>query len=570
MDFGRPTRTRVALGAALVVATAWTFWRVVGLPFISLDDPEYVTQNPDLRHGLTLEAVWWALTTGRSANWHPVTWLSHALDVELFGLDPAGPHAVNLVLHCASALLLFLVFERLTAAPWRSAFLAALFALHPLRVESVAWVSERKDTLACFFWLATTAAWMHHVRTPSRARLTLAAALFAMGLASKPMLVTLPFTLLLLDVWPSRRLDLSRSPREAWPLVREKLPLFVLSAASSVITFSVQNAVGAVRPLATVSLGERAANAVLAVAGYLWRWIWPADLAIFYPYPPARPSAFLVAVASIGLVAATVLAWRLRARAPHLLVGWLWFLGTLVPVIGLVQVGNQALADRYTYVPSIGLGLALVWSIPSLERLDVRLRAAAAALAMGVLLASSLATVRQLGFWRSDEQLFEHAIQVTGRNWLAEQVLGYQELQRGDLQGAVRHYREALRDRPDSPQALDGLGNALLSAGARDEGIAVLREAVRRWPRYAAALANLGAALCESGKLEEGIAVLREALRQAPEHPGARFNLGLALLEAGRPSEALREMEALLRARPDDGAARAYVQRLRALGVGAR
>ncbi len=558
------TRRTAWVALALVLVTGAVFGRTLGLPFVALDDPEYVTENPALRGGLGLATVRWALTTGQAANWHPLTWLSHALDVELFGLEPAGPHAVNLALHCASAALLYLLALRLTGSRWRSALLAALFSVHPLRVESVAWISERKDVLSMALWLATMLAWVRYVRGPSGRRLALAVGLYALGLMSKAMLVTLPFALLLLDLWPLRRVGpASRSGARARDLLLEKWPFLALSAAVSAVTFLVQRGVGAVRPLAAVPLAERLSNGALAIWAYVGRWLWPSGLAVFYPLPPRPPGLVPVAAAIAGVVLASALAWRWRARAPHLLVGWLWYLGTLVPVIGLVQVGHQAMADRYTYIPSIGLGLAAVWSLPEPRALGRRGPLALCAAAAGVLLALSVLTVRQLGFWRDDATLFGHALEVTGRNWLAEQVLGVDLERRGDLPGAIARYREALRDNPESPEALNDLGNALVTIGARDEGVAVLRRAVERWPEYVGALSNLGGALCEEGRLAEGIPVLQRAVALAPEHFTARLNLALALADAGRDREALAQFELLARQAPSDPTVQAYLGRLR-------
>ncbi|HSN89937.1 MAG TPA: tetratricopeptide repeat protein [Anaeromyxobacteraceae bacterium] len=547
----------------MVALAAAVFGRAVGLPFVALDDPEYVTANPHLAGGLSARSLAWALSTGHAANWHPLTWLSHLLDVTAFGLAPAGHHAVSLVLHCASALLLFLLLERTTEAPWRSALAALLFAVHPLRVESVAWVSERKDVLATFFWLATALAHAAWVRSPGPGRRVLLLALFALGLASKAMLVTLPFALLLLDAWPLRRIDLARPDwRRAWPLLREKAPLFALSAASSAVTFLVQRDVGAMRPLAGVAFPDRAANALVSVFAYLGKILWPTRLAVFYPYPASPPAWPVLAGLAAALAAITWAAFRARARAPHLLVGWLWFLGTLVPVLGLVQVGNQAMADRYTYVPSIGIALAAAWSVPRLP--GRRAAALAAAAAAAVVASLGLLAARQVGRWESDERLFAHALAVTGENWMAEGVLGTVAERRGDLGGAIARYREALRLNPNAPEARNNLGNALVTAGAREEGIAHLREAVRRWPGYVGALSNLGAALCESGRLREGAAILGEAVARAPDHLPSRFNLAMALEDLGLEREALAQLEAAARLAPGDAAVAAHLQRLRA------
>jgi Flp pilus assembly protein TadD len=559
------SRLPVAVGAALVLVTAVAFRGVLDLPFIGFDDPEYVTQNPDVAGGLTLRSAAWAMTTGRAANWHPVTWLSHMLDASLFGLDPRGHHATSLVLHCANAALLFVLLLRMTGATWRSALAAALFALHPLRVESVAWVSERKDVLAAAFWLATTLAYVARTRAPSRRRYALAAVLLALGLASKQMLVTLPFTLLLLDAWPLRRIDLAHpTAAAAWPLVREKLPLFALAGAAAVAALVAQSSWGSTRPLAGVPLADRAGNAVVSIAAYAGKEVWPASLAVFYPYPSSPPAALAVLGILAALGVAAALAWRVRASRPSVPVGLLWFAGTLVPVLGLVQVGNQAMADRYTYVPAIGLSLAVAWTIPAPSRRAAALALAGVAAAAVALLAAL--TVRQVGFWRSERSLFEHAAAVTERNWLAETAIGMDLERRGDVPGAVERYERAVAWNPRAPEALNNLGNALVGRGETARGIAYLREAVRLWPGYVSALGNLGAALAETGRAGEALPYLAEAVERAPAQASARYNLGLALLDLGRPVEALVQFEAVLALDPADADARAQVARLGSQG----
>lgn len=563
-------RTRIAIAFGLAALTAVVFRSVLDVPFIGFDDPEYVTRNPNVLGGLTPRAVAWALTAGHAANWHPLTWISHMLDVSLFGMAPAGHHATNLLLHCANAGLLFWLLSGATGATWRSALAAALFALHPLRVESVAWVSERKDVLSGFFWLAATLAYVGWVRAPGRRRYALVIGLFVLGLAAKPMLVTLPFVLLLLDAWPLRRIDLAAlSPRAAWPLVREKLPLFALSAASAVVTFLAQSSWGAMRPMHDTPASRRLANALVSLAAYVGKAVWPDALAVFYPYPASPPSLPALLAAAVALAAATALAWRARRAYPYAIVGLLWFVGTLVPVLGIVQVGNQAMADRYTYVPSIGLLLVACWALPSAPRrsgAEVASGLGAAAL-LAVLCAL---TLRQVDFWRSELRLFEHAAEVTGPNWVAETVIGMNLERRGEAAGAIARYRRALALRPDAPEALNNLGNALVSRGDAAEGIAYLREAVRIWPEYVAALSNLGAALCEAGRLAEGLPYLAQAVARSPDDAPARYNLGLALLDAGRLDDALAEFEAVVRLAPGDAEARAQVARLRSMRRGAR
>jgi len=553
-------RTRIAISAGLVALCAATFLAVPSLPFLSFDDPEYLTANPHLAGGLGADTVAWALTTGHAANWHPVTWLSHALDVSLFGLWPPGHHAVNLALHALGALLLFLAVARLTGSTWRSALVAALFALHPLRVESVAWVSERKDLLGGLFWFATMLAYERWARRPSPARYAAVTALFALGLASKPMLVTLPFALLLLDAWPLGRLDLAHpSPRALWPLVREKLPLLALSAAASAITLAAQSSWGSTRPLAGIPLADRLANAVVAVVLYLVKTLWPSSLAVFYPYPVGGHGALRVAAAGATIAALTAGALLLRRRFPSLAVGWLWFLGTLVPVLGIVQVGNQAMADRYTYVPGVGLALAVAFALPDAKRSRATAAAAAAAIA-----ALAVATAVQVSRWSSERELFEHAARVTEGNWLAATVIGMDLERRGDRAGAIARYREAVGWNPRAPEALNNLGNALTAEGRLDEGIGYLREAVRAWPGHLSALSNLGAALAEAGRAAEAVPYLAQAAARAPDHAGIRYNHGLALLDAGRPAEAVTELEAAVRLSPGDPQARAWLERARA------
>ncbi len=552
------------LAAALVGAIALAFHGVPHLPFIGLDDPDYVTQNLAVRAGLTPDSIRWAFVGVHAGNWHPVTWLSHMADATLFGVDPVGHHLVNLALHGANALLVFALFARLTGSRWRSALLAALFAVHPLRVESVAWVAERKDLLAGFFWFATTLAYVSYVRRPGRARYATMLALFVLGLMSKPMLVTLPATLLLLDAWPLSRLDPARlSWQGLRPLVLEKTPLFALSAASSAVTIFAQSEGGAVQSFSRVPLVDRLLNAPMAIVGYIGKSIWPSSLAVFYPFPETRPSAWLALGAASAVTVATVFAWRAWRRFPWVAVGWLWFLGTLVPVIGLVQVGGQAMADRYTYVPSVGLALIVAWSLPFPRWRGMTAAAAVSVAAVAVVALLGVATARQVDRWSSEIELFDHTLSVTGRNWLAENIVGVNLERRGDDPGALIHYRRALEIRPHSPEALNNLGALLFRNGEAAAGLSYLAEAVRQGPRDPVAARNLGASLCAVGRLAEGYPFLTRAVALAPADPTARYNLGLALLELGRERDALAEFEAAARLNPGDPDARHQVDRLR-------
>jgi hypothetical protein len=452
---------RVGARVSLALLTLVTYLPVLAHGFIRFDDPLYVTRNPWVKAGLTWDGLARAFTTTVASNWHPLTLLSHMLDCELFGMDPLGHHLTSLLLHTASVVLLFEALRRLTRDQpgdlWRSAFVAALFAVHPTHVESVAWIAERKDVLSGFFWMLTLLAWERYVRQPSWKRYAVVALSLAAGLLSKPMVVTLPFVLLLLDVWP-----LDRKIR-----VKEKLPLFALVAASCVVTVIAQT--GAIGMASRFPLRLRLANAVLSYVAYLGKTLFPSRLAVFYPMPTEFP-AWKVAGAALLLVALTVLA-LLAAR--YVMVGWLWYLGTLVPVIGIVQVGGQAMADRYLYLPSIGLFLITVWGFPR------------KAVWLPLLLALAIGTRLQLRHWQDSESLFRHAAAVTERNFIAHLNLAqiYAERgERGDRGRALEHYRTTLEIRPGMWQAQASLGLTLRRWGRPDKALPHLRNAVRLRP----------------------------------------------------------------------------------------
>jgi tetratricopeptide (TPR) repeat protein len=457
--------------------------------------------------------------------------LSHMLDWRLFGADPAGHHATSVALHAANAALLFALLDATTGAPWRSALAAALFGLHPLRVESVAWVAERKDVLSTLFWLSTTLAYAAWVRRPTRGRYAAVAAGLALGLLAKPMLVTLPAALVLLDHWPLGRL---RSARDLWPRVREKLPLLAIVAAASVATLVVQRRGGAVGSLDVYPLATRLGNAAVSYVAYLRAAAWPVDLAVLYPHPrTVSGGAVAASAALLALVTAAVLAAR---RRPYLLVGWLWYLGTLVPVIGLVQVGDVARADRYTYVPLIGVAVAVAWSLPAWPRLV----AAAAAV---VLAALALRTRDQIAVWRDSVALFSHALAVEERNPVAHGNLGYALAVRGETDRAIHHLERAVALRPDLLTARVELGNALHARGRVDEAAAHYAAAVALDGRSAPALTNLGRLLAERGRTAEAVALHERALAADPDSAAAHVNLGTALAGQGRTAEARRHFE---------------------------
>ena len=526
--------------ALLALATLAVYAPVVRNGFVDYDDPAYVVDNPHVRAGLSGETVAWAFVSVEASNWHPLTWLSHALDVTLFGTAPGAHHLVSAGIHALNAALLFLVLHALTGAVGRSAVVAALFALHPLHVESVAWIAERKDVLSTLFGLVTVALWLRHVARPTTATRVLVPLAYAASLMAKPMLVTLPFVLMLLDALVLRRRDL-----------REKVPLLLLAAASSIVTWLVQRAGGAVSDLDLLPPATRLANAAVAYVTYLVQAVAPVGLGVLYPLPASIP-AWKVGGAVALLVAITAGALTVRGKAPWLPAGWLFYLGTLVPVIGLVQVGAQSHADRYTYVPLIGIFVIVVWGLDGLLRAP---RNAKAAIAIGALALCAALTVRQIAFWRDSTTLFERTLAVTERNAIVHNNLGGVFLREGKVDAAIAQFESARRIRPDYAEAISNLGVAASSRGKLREAIALFREAIGLRPGHLEAWLNLGDALRKDGDLEGSLAAFREAQRLnpgdatiagivraiegLPRSPGrAAFERGNALRDAGRLAEA--------------------------------
>ncbi len=548
----RPSALWVA--AALAIAVLAVYWQVQHHGFVDYDDPDYVTENPVVQQGLTTAGARWAVTTFHASNWFPLTWLTHMLDCELFGLAPGGHHFTNVLLHVASTLLLLAFLRRATGRLWPSVFVAALFALHPTRVESVAWIAERKDVLSTFFWMLTLVAYGHYVARPGRGRYLLVASAFVLGLLAKPMLVTLPFVLLLLDFWPFCRWRRGQScaaeapPRAAGALVLEKLPLLLLAAGSSGLTLLAQR--GALVAGEVLSFDLRAANAVVSYVRYLGKTLWPQDLSVFYPHP-GMPPAWQVAAA--GLLLATVTVWVLRQgkARPYLAVGWFWYLGTLVPVIGLVQVGVQAIADRYTYVPTIGLFLMVALGVPDLLPRGRRPAAALGLAAALVTLALAVRTSAQVGYWKDSETLFKRSLEVTEKNYLIHNNLGAVYLDQGRLELAKRHLSEALRFLPDYPQAANNLGLAEFRDGRLDAAIERYRQALDLDPGLAQAHDNLGNALSQAGRTEEAMRHYRRALELDDRRAETHNNLANALAVAGRLDDAIVSYETALEIAPE-------------------
>jgi len=542
----------------LVATTLAVYWPAIHCDFLNYDDPDYFTSNPRVLTGLTPGNVAWAFTSGYASNWHPLTWLSLMLDAELFGKGPAGPHLTNLLLHAVNTALLFLLLRRLTAATWRSALVAALFALHPLHVESVAWVTERKDVLSAFFgllslWAYAEFAGESKVQGPrSKVFFTLSLLLFALGLMSKPVLVTLPFVMLLLDWWPLGRVAVDRwRVKDVWRLVTEKIPFFVLGVISCAVTFIVQQKGGAVAALTGYSLLERTENAFVSYARYLCKVFWPVTLAVPYPHPGHWPLwLVLFAVTLFAALCAATVWWR--QKFPFAPTGWFWFAGMLVPVIGLVQVGDQSMADRYTYLPLIGLFVFLVWGVgEACMRFRVP-KQPVVLLAAIVLAACALQTRNQLGFWQNSGTLFRHALAVTEDNYVAENDLGTWLSAGGQIAEAMDCFRQSLKIKPGNSSALFNLGNASARLGDWDNAIADYRGALEITPDQANILDNLGIALASKQEFAEAITNFEAALKLNPDSAGAHNNLGTVLFVQRRFDEAEHHYREALRLTPDN------------------
>ena len=568
----RPRMVRSAVCVLLALITLLVYLPVRHDSFV-YDDLEYVTQNPVVQAGLTWWGFKWAFTTMTTANWYPLTWLSHMLDCQLFGLNAGGHHLVNVLFHAANAVLLFGLLRRLTGTCWPSALIAALFAWHPLHVESVAWVAERKDVLSTFFGLLTLWAYTRYAREqaarspqpetlPERHAFSLrllpssrfyfpALFFFALGLMSKPMLVTVPFVLLLLDYWPLQRVPNYELRFSRWSrLVLEKWPFFLLAAASCVVTFVAQKHGEAVAPLEEYPLSARLGNAAVACLEYLFKSVYPVNLAVFYPLPEGMVWG-QVAGAVMVLAVITGLVWRARRQCPYLFTGWFWYLGMLVPVIGVVQVGLQAMADRYMYLPSIGVFMGAVFGLRELAK-KLRLAPGVIILVGGIVLAGCLwGTTRQLRCWRNSETLFRHALAVTENNYPAHNNLGAALDAEGQSAEAIRQFQAALRLAPDYADAHNNLGIALNQEGQSAEAIRQFQEAVRLKPDFSKALNNLGNAFATIGRFDEAIKSYRQAIQINSNNPETFLHLGMVLDQLGRTREAVAQYREALRLNPN-------------------
>lgn len=562
MKSDRSSALTALLCAGFLLISAAAFSPVLDAGFIVIDDYHYVLENPPILRGVTIPGIVWSFSSFHSGNWHPLTWISHMVDVELFGLRPAGHHLTNLLLHGTNVLLLFALLRVLTGAVFRSALVAALFAVHPLHVQSVAWVSERKDVLAGLFWLLTCLAYCRYVRKPRAGAYALVLFLFAFGLAAKPMLVTLPLCLLLLDFWPLGRLPGNIFSRTARSLATEKAPLLFLSAASSLVTFFAQQSASSVVAFERLPLAFRLSNAALSYLSYIFKTIWPQALAVYYPYPAAAGQGRLGSAAWLVVAGLTVAAFTSRRTRPQFLTGWLWFLGALLPVIGLIQVGAQAMADRYTYLPLIGLFVAVVWTAQAAAAPLLK-RHAGTVIATGLLVVAMLAALTarsrsETSYWRDSLTLLDRAVEVTGENFA---VLSF----KGLALARIKRFDEAvvlLRKALDLSKALDlnretslaqyNLASIFAMMGRTSEAAALYREILQGNPRDDGALVALGAILLGKSEATAAALLFEEALRIAPDNHVAHYDLSLALELQGRVDEALSRQFQALRVMPGD------------------
>jgi tetratricopeptide (TPR) repeat protein len=568
------------------------FGQSIGHDFTDCDDPDYVSENPHVAHGVTAEGIAWAFTQRHAGNWHPLTWLSHMVDCELYGLrHPGGHHLTNVLLHAATTILLFLVLRQMTGDLWPSSLAAALFAVHPLHVESVAWVAERKDVLSGLFFVLTLAAYVGYARCPfSALRYLTVSVLFALGLLCKPMLVTLPFVLLLLDFWPlgrcsPRETGASEAARFVLPprVLWEKLPWLALTAASCLATYWAQGT--AVISTDDLSLSARVANALVSYVSYLGQFLCPAGLAVFYPHPKDGLPLWQIIGAFLALAAVSAAALAWRRRCPYLLVGWLWYLGMLVPVIGLVQVGSQAMADRYTYLAQIGLYLAVVWGLMDFAKTSADRRWACGAASLLAVAVLGGCAWRQASHWKDSEALWSHAVDCSSDNFVAHNSYGLVLADLGRVEEAMAHFEKALRIRPGYAEAHSNLGAALAARGKFDKAmphfqtalelrrdlaevhynlgvawasggqvekaIPCFEKALEIKPAYAKAHNNLGRVLADRGEVDEAITHFRQAVEIKPGFAEAHNNLGTALAGRGEVAEAIAHYQAALEIRPD-------------------
>ncbi len=584
----------------LALTVLMVFWDVQNFDYVYYDDQAYVIDNHYVHSGLTSNSISWALTAIHEGCWYPLTWLSLMLDFELFKLNPGGYHWTNVVFHIANTLLLFLVFNRMTGRLWRSCLVAALFAIHPMHVESVAWVAERKDVLSTFFWMLTLWSYVSYAERPDFKRYVWVLVFFILGLLSKPMVVTLPFVLLLLDYWPLKRIEsfhtyeshtsvslpvfLNKRLRSSLLLILEKIPLFILSLPVIMITFLFSKNQDVMVTLQTISLQLRIENVLVSYATYIAKLFWPQNMAVFYPYPVALP-LWQVALSLVMLSAITMFVIFHARRRPYLLVGWLWYLGVLVPVIGLVQVGSQAMADRYTYISFIGLFVMLTWSVADYLASVKYHRVIQAVLYSLTVSVLAVVSWQQVQHWQNTKTLFSHALRVTERNYVAHNGLGAAYMSQKKLKEATFHFNEALKITPSYIPANHGMGSSLIARGLYSEAIPYYTNVIRIKPDDALAYNNIGYALVmlnrldeaekyyriavsynpgnasfhnglgilftKQGRMEEAVLSFQKVLKLNPGHAGAHNNLAMILIQLGRREEAISHFKEAVRLQPD-------------------
>jgi Tfp pilus assembly protein PilF len=566
-------RPNLAVILILFTVTIALYSRAAFFPFSVIDDGDYVVENVRVTSGLSIDSIKWAFTSFHASNWHPVTWLSLMMDSHYFGVNPMGYHIVNVVFHALNSVLLFLLFSSMTGALWRSAFVAACFALHPLHVESVAWIAERKDVLSMLFFMLTLLFYTAYVKKSKRGMYVLSLAAFALGLMAKPMLVTIPVVLLLLDFWPLGRLKIQRMTlSDKQPdvhnnnyrfgyLLLEKIPYLALSAASSILTVYAQSRGGSVSTLTDLSFSMRVNNALWSVVAYVRNTILPFDLAVFYPFVPVplwKAGCALILICIILYISV-----KHRHRYPWLTTGWLWYLITLAPVIGLFQVGMQSMADRYTYIPLIGLFTIAGWGGGEIWAQLPKLRKVIGLAAAGVLLLYTITTWVQLGYWRDNVTLFNHALEITNdrvTGHFAHYCLGVAYEKQGKTDLAIAEYREALRDNPDDARNHATLGSLLINQGKVMEAINHLEQAISLNPRLAPGHYNMGVAMAKLGRIDEAIHEYNETLKIEPDNVKCHNNLGALLAQQGMLDEAVRHFSRAMQLNPGDAKARTNLE----------
>jgi len=559
---------KIIICVLLILATFAIYSQVQDHEFINYDDDHYITNNLNVQGGLTSESVKWAFTTFRGGNWSPLTWFSHMLDYQLYGLHAKGYLLTNLFFHIANSLLLFLVLFRMTGAIWKSAFVGAMFAFHPLNVESVAWAAERKNVLSTLFWLLTMWAYIHYIEKSTIKKYGLLLLFFALGLMSKPMLVTLPFALLLLDYWPLGRLKFEQErddkkitekyrgkKSKTLRFVFEKIPLFLITAGLSIVTFIAQKSSGAMNFTENLTFSTRLTNAMVSYLEYLGKMLWPEKLAVFYPHPGNNLALWQGILCGVALVGITIFSIRLIRKAPYFAVGWFWYLGTLVPVIGIVQIGGQAMADRYAYIPLIGIFIIVAWGVPELIS-KWRYKEKVLTISVGTIIFILLITTwRQVSHWKNSITIFKHAIRVTEKKYpdfsLAYNNLGIALFAKQKNEEAISHLKMAIKIKPDYAEAYNNLGNALSAERKIDEAISHYKMAIKIQPDSANAYNNLGVALVAEGKKEEAISNLKVAIKIKPDYAEAYSNLGNALFAEGKNEEAISHYKMALKIKSD-------------------